>query len=141
MAAGAHRVKVILDTNILIGFLIGKRLRGLEQHLRSERFVLVVSPVLVDELRTVAARPGFRKYFPEEEVQRLIGFLQRYGRWVEAERPLVPICRDPEDDFLLVLAKKSKAHVLVTGDKDLLVMSEFEGTIILSASRFVAAYL
>lgn len=141
MPAGGRRVKVIVDTNILIGFLIGKRLRGLESALKSERFIIVVSPLLIEELTSVAARPSFRKYFPAEDVVRLIAFLRRYGRLFEAQRPETPLCRDPEDDFLLTLARKSKADVLVTGDKDLLDMSEFEGTLIMSASKFTAAYL
>lgn len=141
MRVGEHRVRVIVDTNILIGFLIGKRLRGLEDRLKSERFVLVVSPLLAQEFQNVVARPGFRKYFPQDEVERLIGFFKRYGKWVVAERPETPISGDPEDDLLLTLALKSKAHVLVTGDKDLLRMRAYGRTTIMSASDFMAHYL
>ncbi len=36
-------------------------------------------------------------------------------------------CRDPKDDKLLDLAVSGNANVLVTGDKDLLVLSPFHG--------------
>jgi len=45
-------------------------------------------------------------------------------------------CRDAKDNFLLSLAKDGKADYLITGDKDLLTIKEFEGTIITNISGF-----
>jgi hypothetical protein len=49
---------------------------------------------------------------------------------------LKKICRDPKDDFLLALCKKSKANYLVTGDKDLLEIKIISGTEIITAKKF-----
>ena len=38
------------------------------------------------------------------------------------------MCRDAKDNYLLALAKDSDANLLVTGDKDLLVIAKFENT-------------
>jgi predicted nucleic acid-binding protein len=43
-----------------------------------------------------------------------------------------PICRDPDDDLILAVARGAKIDVLVTGDQDLLVLKEFEGIPILN---------
>jgi hypothetical protein len=48
----------------------------------------------------------------------------------------VEICRDEKDNFLLALAKDSKADFLITGDKDLLVLNVFENTKILTFTEF-----
>lgn len=37
---------------------------------------------------------------------------------------IVAICRDPNDNFLLALAKDGKADYLLTGDKDLLELQK-----------------
>ena len=46
------------------------------------------------------------------------------------------ICRDPKDDFLLALSKKSKADYLITGDKDLLEIGIYARTEILTVNKF-----
>jgi predicted nucleic acid-binding protein len=46
------------------------------------------------------------------------------------------ICRDPKDDFLLALSKKSKADFLITGDKDLLEIKIYGKTEILTVKKF-----
>ena len=141
MRAGSRPVRIIIDTNILVGFLIGKRLRQLEAGIRVGDFIIITSPLLLEEFRSVAVRHGFRKYFPPEEVDRLFNFLKTFGKSYDALRPSKAISRDPEDDFLLALAMKSKANVLITGDKDLLVMERHGVTAILSARSFTDQYL
>lgn len=49
----------------------------------------------------------------------------------------VQICRDPNDDFLLSLAKDGKANFLITGDKDLLEIQKFEETSIVRYGEFL----
>ena len=50
------------------------------------------------------------------------------------------ICRDKKDNFLLSLAKDSKADYLLTGDEDLLVIQKFDDTEILSYTEFSERY-
>lgn len=49
---------------------------------------------------------------------------------------VVDICRDEKDNFLLALAKDSKADYLITGDADLLTIKKFEHTEILTYIEF-----
>lgn len=51
----------------------------------------------------------------------------------------VEICRVPNDDFLLALAKDGSVDYLLTGDKDLLEMKEFGNTSILKMGDFLRA--
>jgi predicted nucleic acid-binding protein len=51
------------------------------------------------------------------------------------------ISRDPDDDYLLALAKAAKAQVLLTGDKDLLVLEKHGRTSIMNVNAFVKQYL
>ena len=121
-----HPQRVVVDVNILISFLIGKRLGGFFSLLRNGEFVLLVSPPLLAELVDVAARPKFRKHFPLDFAHQLAITLTEAGEpvTVEAVSP-TPLSRDPKDDYLLMMARKGKADVLVTGDKDLLTLERF----------------
>jgi predicted nucleic acid-binding protein len=49
----------------------------------------------------------------------------------------VRACRDPKDDMLLELAVSGDAHLVVTGDADLLEMSVFRGVRILTPAAYL----
>ncbi len=90
----------------------------------------------------MAARARFRKHFPVEFAHQLILALAEAGESVEVRSTgQAPLSRDPKDDYLLLMAKKGKADVLVTGDKDLLDMQQFGDTRIMNALSFTNEYL
>ena len=52
----------------------------------------------------------------------------------------VEICRDPDDNKFLECAKDSHALYIVSGDKDLLVIEQFENIQIVTAKDFCEKY-
>jgi predicted nucleic acid-binding protein len=48
-----------------------------------------------------------------------------------------PVCRDPDDDLVLVTAVGAGATMIVTGDDDLLVLRSYSGIEIMTPRRFV----
>ena len=48
-----------------------------------------------------------------------------------------PVCRDADDDEVLATALAAKAEIILTGDKDLLVLKGFQGIKIFSPRQFV----
>ena len=52
-------------------------------------------------------------------------------------RDRVVECRDPTDDKFLDLAVNGRADLILTGDKDLLVLNPFRGIPIVAPSTFV----
>ena len=118
-----RKLRVIVDTNCWISFLIGRKLSRLVDLLSDERIQLVVCDELLAEIRDVTSRPKFARYFPKEEVESLIEFMQIIGERFEPTQE-VKLCRDEADDYLLALAIEAHAHYLVTGDQDLLVLHE-----------------
>ena len=137
-----HPQRVVVDVNILISFLIGKRLGGFLSLLREGEFLLLVSSPLLAELVDVAARPKFRKHFPVDFAHQLAMTLTEAGELVDVE-PIspVPLSRDPKDDYLLMMSEKGHADVLVTGDKALLDMERFGDTRIMNARSFTEEFL
>jgi predicted nucleic acid-binding protein len=54
-------------------------------------------------------------------------------------KSVVTECRDSKDNFLLELAKDSKADYILTGDKDLLDIAKFGKTKIITITAFLAS--
>ena len=57
-------IRVVVDTNIWISFLIGRRLSNLMKLLTRADVQLIFSEELLNELHIVSKRPKFLKYFP-----------------------------------------------------------------------------
>ena len=135
MPRKSKELRVIVDTNCWISFLIGRRLSRLVDLLSNERVQLVICDELLAEIREVTSRHKFAKYFPVEEVKSLIDFMQIIGESFEPQQK-VHICRDEADDYLLALAIEAHAHYLVTGDQDLLVIREIGSCHIVDVTTF-----
>lgn len=129
------KIRVVVDNNCWISFLIGRRLSKLVDLLSDERVILVICSELLAELRDVTSRPKFAKYFNQSDVESLIDFMQIIGETIEPQQS-VKICRDAADDYLLALAAEAKAEYLVTGDDDLLVIKEIGACQIVDVSTF-----
>ena len=83
----------------------------------------------------MAKRPKFKRYFSEENLEKLLELFDVYGEIVQVSS-IVELCRDEKDNFLLALSKDSKADYLVTGDADLLIIKKFEHTEIVTYTEF-----
>jgi uncharacterized protein len=117
-------LRVVLDVNVLVSALLSRagapgRLIALWLE---GAFELVVSEELLTELGRALAYPKLREHVSREDAADFIALL-RLTASVHADtaRP-GRISRDPGDDYLLALAKAS-ASILVTGDRDLLVLA------------------
>jgi hypothetical protein len=60
----AATIRVVVDTNLWISFLIGRKLQGLLDLLDNPWFELVSTAILNEEVIRVARRDKFRKLFP-----------------------------------------------------------------------------
>lgn len=127
--------RIVVDTNLWISFLIGRRLGVLLDVLDSPWFELVTTDRLYVEIMSVAKRPKFAKYFGEEQIKNLDYWLSQKATHVELSN-VTPRCRDPKDDYLLQLAIDSKAIYLVSGDEDLLILGNIEGCQIMTMAQF-----
>jgi len=116
-------VRVVLDPNVLISALLtprGESARILVA-LRDGAFELIVSPMLLAELRTVLLRPKFRPYVTVDEVDTFVDLIRREGHIVDDPPHAGPgLSEDPGDEYLIDLARVARADALVSGDPHLL---------------------
>lgn len=116
--------RATFDTNVLFRTLIqqGNLANRLLSLWREGRFVLVLSPTIVEEVQAVASRPQLmRKYrYTLQEVDALIHLLTQ--RAVIADVPFsLTLCqRDMTDNKLVDCAILGRVQYLVSSDNDLL---------------------
>ena len=84
------------------------------------RFELVVSAALLDELAGVLARPKFRRWISPAIVREFIDGLADDALIIDDPPALAGISPDPDDDYLIALARAANADYLVSGDRHLL---------------------
>lgn len=128
--------RIIIDTNLWISFLITKDFTKLDEIIFSRNGILIFSQELLDEFLEVARRPKFRRFFSPADIEEILGTIDEYADFVKVQTQ-IEVCRDPKDNFLLSLSVDGNADFLLTGDKDLLVMTKFGETAIVTISDFL----
>ncbi|MEH1927626.1 putative toxin-antitoxin system toxin component, PIN family [Nostoc sp.] len=88
-------IKIIIDTNLWISFLIGKELKQLQNILLEETIQVVLSEEILEEIMLVTQRPKLQKYFPSNKVNELIQILRTIGLFIDITSE-VSLCRDEE---------------------------------------------
>lgn len=112
-------MRVILDTNVLIGALISPHgpPDAIYRAWRAARFELVTSTAQIEELRRASRYPKLKPLLPAHRVGAMVNNLQR--AIVLGTLPRLPDgveVNDPNDGFLLAMALAGQADYLVTGD-------------------------
>ncbi len=128
-------MRLILDTNLWISFLISSKYEKLDELLFNQKCKLLFSQELLEEFVAVAKRPKLRKYISRDELEDILETIDEVAEFVNVSSEMSE-CRDPKDNFLLSLAVDGKADYLLTGDKDLLVLKKIGDTEIRTISEF-----
>lgn len=119
----AERIfRVVIDTSVWISAFLnpGGPPGQVIAALRARRFIPIISPQLVAEIRAVAARPRIsqRRRLSESDVTTALDVLEAEGQWVQPAGTL-RVCRDPKDNIILETAIEGIADFLVSRDEDL----------------------
>lgn len=135
-----NKTKLVIDTNLWIGYFMGKYVKSyLDQILSDPQFDLLISEKSLDELLSVLTRPKFQKYITFEQIDILITLIRRRSLFINVTSQIT-LSRDKKDDFLLALSIDGQADYLLTGDEDLLVLQKIETTLIVKIADFIAQY-
>lgn len=128
-------MKVIIDSNVWISFLLGFQKEMMYDVLKSEYIDVYVCPQLLNEIKDVANRPKIRSRIADDDVEQLFRLIKAYCIKTNiVNRSLVPI-RDSKDLYLLSLSETINADYIISGDKDLLDVEDSRYRIV-SPSQF-----
>ncbi len=129
--------KFVLDTNIIVSALIFKNSQP-RQALDKARYrgIVLMSDAIWQEIQEVLTRPKFERYITLTEIDLFLIGLAKSVKFVDIQKSIVA-CRDPKDDKFLDLAVNGDAKLIISGDKDLLVLHPFEDIPILTVRQFL----
>lgn len=106
-------MRLILDTNLWISFLISSRYDRLDKLLVGGKYKLLFSSKLLAEFVEVAQHPKFQKYIPSTDLDDLLATIDSVAEFVDVSSS-VEICRDPKDNFLLNLAIEATKITMIS---------------------------
>jgi putative PIN family toxin of toxin-antitoxin system len=128
-------VKAILDTNVLLSaFLTDGICARILKRARHKQFSFILcEPVLKETKRILKNKFSL----PSTDIEFFLSIISEAANTVYSpEGTLSGVCRDPDDDIILLCASETEADFLVTGDNDLLVLKEYANTKILGPREF-----
>ncbi len=135
-------VKVVLDTNVFVSGLLvraGGPARLLDAW-RERKYLLVTSPSILAEIRATLNYPRIRRKYVirDEDIDQLIDLLEHEALLVPGQADVSgAIPDDPADEAVLSCAVESGADLIVSGDRHLLELGEYQGIAILTVSEFL----
>ena len=128
-------MRCVLDTNVLLSGLLwqGTPKKCLDAFRLSNIYQLILSPELVDELRTKLSR---KFKVPDDLTHKWEREISQYA-YLVVPKYETDICRDSEDNMILDTASAGNADYIVTGDNDLLTLKEFKSIPIIAPRQFL----
>jgi putative PIN family toxin of toxin-antitoxin system len=130
-------MRIIIDTNLWISFLIGKRLSVLSSLLTNSNLTFFVCSELLEEIRNISSKQKIRKYIGNDDIIYTFRVIDAFCQYVVINKTTISPVRDTKDLYLLSLADTVQADYLLTGDKDLLTLQSHNLTKIVTYNEFV----
>jgi putative PIN family toxin of toxin-antitoxin system len=134
----AKKNRIVIDTNVVISILLfGGELDEIRKLWQLKKIFFLVSKEVVEEYIKVLAYPKFSltdekiKFILEEEILPFV-------TTVRVKSKITHVKDDPDDDKFLALAVDGNADYIITGDKHLLNLKEFQTIKIITVKEFLA---
>ncbi|MDF0554155.1 putative toxin-antitoxin system toxin component, PIN family [Kamptonema sp. UHCC 0994] len=132
-----NKQRFVVDTNVVVSAMLfprSKPRQAFDKAINSGKILISLS--VRDELGEVITRAKFNRYTSEEKRQQFFDHLIEKAEMIEITETITA-CRDPKDDKYLELAVNGNAGFIISGDNDLLILSPFQGILILNPEEFL----
>lgn len=133
--------RTVLDTNIIVSGLFWQGTeRVVLRAATFQTYTLLVSDETLAELDDVLSRDKFAKLRAAlgKTADQLVSEIQEIAELVTSAEIPPDVVRDPKDRAVLACAVGGNANSIVSGDKDLLVLSVYQNITILTAAQFLS---
>ena len=114
-------MRAVVDPNVLVSAVISPAgpPAAIVGAWTEDRFELVISVQLLDELSEVLSRDKFRRWIDADSAAEYVAALAEAATTLDDPPSAPKSSPDPDDDYLIALARAASADFLVSGDGDL----------------------
>lgn len=126
--------KIVVDTNVFIsGILFGGNPQKIIEAWLNKKYIFCLSPELKAEILNKLQGKFLISIYTLQTIQKALEV--KTEKYIPKKK--IFICKDPADNFLLELADEAQADYLVSGDKLVLKLKQYNKTKILSPKYFL----
>lgn len=125
----------MVDTNVLVSAFLWQGTPGRLIELSADKAVeFFTSQALVDELAATLLKKKLAKPLAATGLtaDQILRHYRRLATRVTVRRLAQQVARDRDDDAVLACALAARAHLIVSGDDDLLTLKDYQGIPIVS---------
>lgn len=137
-------MRIVIDTNVWISGLLWRGDAWRLLKLAEEGLVQIcITYTMLLELEEVLGYPRLQKRLTilEQTPASLAAYALHLSYAFDVSRPLLPIVEaDPDDDIFLLCAIAAEATCVVTQDRHLLDMENYQSIAIMPVAEFLAMY-
>ena len=116
--------RLLIDASTLVSGIAGSRSESppcLIFDAVSEMSVeAIICPRLLAEVERALRKRYFRELIEDQEITECVSIIRDAGVMFDDPADPPAVLRDPTDDYLVMLARQSRAEAIVTSDHDLL---------------------
>ena len=128
-------MRVVLDTNVFISSFFGGNPRAIIDLWKDGRLTLCLSQEIFDEYIEVLRRLGLDNTQEMEELLKL--FATGFHIVFTTRTPEIHVVADPDDDKFIACAMALKSQYVVSGDKALFDVRQYQGISIVTPREFI----
>ena len=130
-------LRVVLDTNVYISAFTRSRGASFQTWIaaRDRRYHLLTSPPIIQEIAGVLRRQKF--HTRDQDIAALVKQIARVAEIILPALTLEVIQEDPPDNRILECAVEGRANLIVSGNKHLKRLKDFEGIPIVPPRTFL----
>lgn len=131
-------MKILIDTNVFLSAVIDNG-QCHELILQAQaKYDIYYSEFILKELKHILLNK-FKLNFIE--IAGIFRIMEEYYIKGVSAKEVRHVSRDKNDDYILADALENNVDIIITGDKDLLILKTYEGIKILTPADFIKHYL
>jgi len=133
-------MKIVIDTNIFVSsFFWGGHPREVFERVINGFDELIITDEILKEIMSVMSSSKFN--VNKNEIEDYIRIIEKYSKNIVTNNVPISISRDKNDDKILQCGLDGNVDYIITGDKDLLVLKEFETIKIINPKNYLEIVL
>lgn len=114
---------IVIDTNALISAVLSPNGIAYQAFAKAiQHFILIQTNETYQEISERIYKTKFDKYISDSRREEFLTSIKNISQFIQTKSKIND-CRDPDDNKFLELVQDSNAKFLITGDKDLLILT------------------